>query len=99
MREMTKMDEAKMVNTINAVMNKVHGGADPTETIIIVANDQNMAPGKRRPVFVKHATKSCPSTACLLPTRVSVQDSIPWQMPGWLLNGLPPAKMRRTTIW
>lgn len=44
MREMTKMDEAKMVNTINAVMNKVHGGADPTETIIIVANDQNMAP-------------------------------------------------------
>lgn len=44
MKLMSKTEEAGMVDIINAVMDKVHGGADPTDTIIIMADQRGLAP-------------------------------------------------------
>lgn len=44
MRTMSKTEETGMVDIINAVMDKVHGGADPTDTVVVLADQRNLAP-------------------------------------------------------
>lgn len=43
MRKMSKMDETRMVDIINAVMDQVKEGADPTEAIVALADQQGLS--------------------------------------------------------